>query len=118
MTHDEMTGALRGLHWPIHDPEDYSALNTSRRKRCKSCGTLIEIGATVARFERNRFTRGDVEERIWGEGELVPLAEWYHCEACADQFFNLTELGFCVDPEENMFELLREYAAMVAEARK
>ena len=46
----------------------------------------------------------------------MPLYE-YQCEACADQYFNLTALGFCVDPCENMFDLLREYQQLAQEAR-
>ena len=111
-------GEYEDPEWFYYSPDDYSTLDTARRKRCKSCGALIDLGATVAKFRRTRYPRNDVEERIYGEAEEMPLAEWYHCEACADQFFNLTELGFCVDPEENMFELLREYAAMAKEARK
>ncbi|NCA72011.1 MAG: hypothetical protein EOM91_18420 [Sphingobacteriia bacterium] len=101
--------------WLLHSPSDYSTLNTNRRKRCKSCGTLIDVGAIVARFERNRYSRTDIEERIYGEGPDVPMAEWYHCEDCADQYFNLTELGFCVQPDDNMRELVREYAQMTKE---
>ncbi len=106
------------LDWYWYDPDDYSTLNTTRRKRCRSCGALIEIGALVARFERNRCPRTDIEERIYGDGPTIPLAEWYHCEACADQYFNLTALGFCVDPSDNMRELVREYAEMTAMARR
>jgi hypothetical protein len=106
------------IEWWWYNPDDYSTLDTSRRKRCKSCGVLIDIGATVAKFRRTRYPRNDVEERIYGEAEEIPQAPWYHCEACADQFFNLSELGFCVDPTDNMRELVREYAAMAAEARK
>ncbi|NCC28227.1 MAG: hypothetical protein EOM22_08805 [Gammaproteobacteria bacterium] len=104
--------------WLLHSPSDYSTLNTNRRKRCKSCGTLIDIGAIVARFERNRRTRGDIEGRIYGEdGHPIPIAEWYHCEECADLYFSLTELGFCVHPEDDMRELVREYAKMTKEAK-
>lgn len=104
--------------WWWYGPDDYSTLNTTRRKRCKSCGTLIDVGAIVARFERNRQPRTDIEERIYGDGPTIPMAEWYHCEDCADQYFNLTEIGFCVDPTDNMRELVREYAAMAEEAKK
>jgi hypothetical protein len=37
----------------------------------------------------------------------------FHCEVCADLFFSLRELGFeCVAPDENMRELVLEYAEM------
>jgi hypothetical protein len=104
--------------WYWYGPSDYSTLNTRRRKRCISCGTLIDVGAIVARFERNRCPQNDIEEKIYGEGPTIPMAERYHCESCADQYFNLTELGFCVYPEDSMRDLVREYAAMAAEARK
>lgn len=104
--------------WMYFSPSDYSTLNTTRRKRCKSCGTLIEVGAIVATFERKRYARTDIEERIYGEGECaIPLAEWYHCETCADLYFSLVELGFCVQPDDNMHELVREYAQMVKDQK-
>jgi len=102
--------------WYWYVPEDYSTLNTRRRVRCKSCGVLIEVGAIVACFYRNRCPRTDIEYRIYGAGPTIQIAEWYHCEACADQYFNLTELGFCVYPADNMRELVREYVAMRLEA--
>jgi len=93
-------------------PEDYSILRTKRSRRCKSCGAKIAVGDLTAQFTRWRETSSDIEIRILGEGEEIHLASWYFCEACADQYFNLTELGFCIDPEENMHELLAEYVEM------
>lgn len=93
-------------------PDDYSTLNTKRRKRCSSCTDMIEIGATVAEFTRSREPRSDIEDRIYGDGpEAIRLAPHYLCERCADLYFSLSELGFeCVGPSEDMRELVREYA--------
>ena len=104
--------------WVWYSPDDYTTLETKRRKRCKSCGTLIDVGSIVLKFNRARHPRNDVEERIHGEGGEIPMPAWYHCETCADLWFSLTELGFCVAPDEDQRELVREYAAMVAKARK
>ena len=92
-------------------PDDYSVLTANRSRRCRSCGELIRPGDLVAKFERERETKGDIEERIWGD-EDVPMAPWYHCERCADLYFSLEELGFCVDPNDDMRELVKEYAEM------
>jgi len=52
-----------------------------------------------------------VEERIVGEGNEIYLADVYLCETCADLFFSLQDLGFsCVLPDEDMRELVKEYA--------
>lgn len=98
--------------WYVWNPATYSEMPVgARRKRCASCGELIEAGSVVAEFTRSRCPRSDVEERLYGEGPTVPLAAQYLCETCADLFFSLFELGFeCVMPDENMRELVREYA--------
>lgn len=101
--------------WFWHEPEDYTILGTRRRKRCQSCNELIDVGATCLEFPRTRDVLSDVEEKIFGAGaEAVPLASWWHCERCADLWFSLSELGFCVDPGEDMRGLVKEYAEGVA----
>ena len=100
------------FQWYWEAPDDYSTLDTKRYRRCKSCGEIIRPGDTVARFVRYRYTNDAVEINIYGEDGQIPLASWYHCEDCADQFFNLHELGFCFQVDENMRDLVREYAAM------
>lgn len=93
-------------------PEDYSVLKTKRSRKCKSCGAKIAVGDLTAEFTRWRESSSDIEIKILGEGERIYLADWYHCESCADQYFNLTELGFCIAPDENIQELLAEYVEM------
>ena len=99
------------VYW--YEPQnDYSVLRTKRSRKCKSCGARIAVGDLTAQFTRWRETSSDIEIKILGEGENVYLADWYFCEACADQYFNLTELGFCIGPDENVQELLAEYVEM------
>jgi len=102
--------------WYYMRPDDYTTTPTDgRRRRCKSCGELIEQGALAARWDRERYPAPDsVEARIWGEEQPIPLAPYWHCEPCADQSFNLLELGFCVQPEEDVRALVREYANITA----
>ena len=88
-------------------PKNFTTLRTRKRKRCSSCKTLICRGTTVLIFNTWREPKTDIEERIY-RGE-VPMARKYMCEKCGDQFMNLSELGFCIDPTENMFELLQDY---------
>jgi len=96
----------------VYPPADYSEMPVfKRRKRCASCETLIDAGAIVAKFTRDRCPRSGVEEAIYGDGPNIPLADQYQCETCADLYFSLVDLGFeCVMPDENMRALVREYA--------
>ena len=100
-------------YWIWH-PDDYSEMpKLKRRRRCSSCQTVIEPGSVVAKFRRSRDARSDVEISIYGEGDpdSINLADWYLCEECADLYFSLHELGYeCVSADENMRELVREYA--------
>ena len=97
-----------------YPPDNYTEMPVSkRRKRCASCQTLIEHGATAAEFTRDRCPKTDIEEAIYGEGPTVPLASIYLCEKCADLYFSFYELGFeCVSPYDNMRELLKDYSAL------
>ncbi len=90
-------------------PHNYSEMPyLGRRKKCKSCGKTINMGEVVAEFQRMRAPLSEIEERI--SGEEIYLASFYHCEECADIFFNLDELGFCMNLyEDNMGDLLDEY---------
>lgn len=105
-----------GEYW--YSPDDYSVMpDGRRRKRCSSCGSLINHGATVAIFERWCEPRTDIEERIHGEGASIPLAPYHLCEICADLYFSLYELGFeCVGPGDDMRELVREYHEVYGQA--
>jgi hypothetical protein len=99
-----------GFDWYFERPEDYSTLKTKRRKRCCSCKNLIDTGTVCLEFTRYRHPGYDsIEERIYGEGAEVPLASWFVCEKCADIYFSLEELGFCIDLGESMQSLLEEY---------
>jgi hypothetical protein len=95
--------------WYYECPQGYTTLQTKRRRRCKSCHAPIEIGAICTKFEISRPWGWEVEERIYNVDD-VPLAPHHHCEACADQYFNLSALGYdCIAPNENVMILLREY---------
>ena len=93
--------------WP---PDDFSKFNASKRKRCCSCNALVEIGKDCLEFTRTRRPKNDIEERIYGDDvEAVPLASWYMCEPCGEQYLNLTEYGYCVTIGDNMHDLLRAH---------
>ena len=60
-----------------------------------------------------RPPKNEVEARIYDEGdtEAISLASYWLCEECADLWFSLDELGFhCISPNENMREIVKEYA--------
>lgn len=90
-------------------PEDFSKLETSRRKRCNSCRQLINIGDEVLKIPTWRYPNSDIEDKIYYAGGQVPLAPRYLCAKCGEIFLNLTEYGYCVNIEENMHDLLRDH---------
>ena len=98
-----------GEGWFYIEPDNFTVLATSKRKRCHSCKELINIGDTYLRFARFRSPKGEIEEKIFSEDTEIAMAHYYMCEKCGDQYFNLSDLGFCINIEENMFELLKEY---------
>lgn len=98
-----------GEGWFYTYVDDFVTLKTKRSRRCKSCNATIKVGDECVEFDRYRSPNCDVEENIYGEGGEVPLASHYHCSTCGEQFFNLTALGFCVDIQDNMMNLLDEY---------
>ena len=95
------------------EPDDYSTLSTSRRKRCQSCNRLIDIGTIVGEFARFRWPRTEVELKIYGETQepdsIIGIASHYLCEECMDIYYNLSALGFCISLYENQPSLLKEY---------
>lgn len=95
--------------WDI--PADYTTLKTKRARKCVSCGDRIEPGDIVAAFERYKVPEYDIEIAIYGEDEWrgPARATWYHCERCADLYYSLIALGFCIAANDDMPQLVREY---------
>lgn len=87
--------------WLYYPPRDFSILQTKTRKKCRSCGKLIEIEADCLEFIREEYD-SEIEEDL-----LLPT--WYHCEECGGLYFALEDLGFCVQIDENMQDLVQEY---------
>lgn len=101
-----------GEGWYYIEPSDYSELTTSKRKRCCSCSKLIDISSIVAVFQRYRGPKTLVEENIYGEDGEISIASWYMCEECADMYYSLADLGFCIYlGDQSMRELTTEYAS-------
>ena len=83
--------SLDGSDQYYYGPDNFRILETTRRKRCRSCGVLIDIGSRCLEFTRARGPRNDIEENIYPEE--VPLASQYLCEQCGEIYFNLTDAG-------------------------
>jgi predicted RNA-binding Zn-ribbon protein involved in translation (DUF1610 family) len=96
-------------NWYYTPPDDFTPFQKSKRKRCCSCKELIDIGALSLKFDCWRYPKDDIEDRIYGDGGEIPIADKFLCEKCGDQYMNLSELGFCIDPTENVMDLLQEY---------
>lgn len=98
---------------------DFEPLASKRRKRCISCGELINTGSPSLSHKRVRYPYNDIESRIrYGmsvedalcEEATIECAPHYHCERCGEIFLNLLYLGFeCLSPSENMPDMLKEY---------
>lgn len=97
-------------NWWYYPPHDYTTAPPAPRKRCSSCKELIEPGTVALSFKRGRFPVSYVEECI--HGDTVPLAPKWMCERCADLYFSLDELGFCIQLGDSMLDLVKEYAAL------
>ena len=97
--------------WYASEPKGYTPARASgARKRCSSCKRLIQYCEPTAVFKCERPAT-EFEERIYGDGEMVPIADKRLCERCADLYFSFAELGYeCISPTENMVELAKEYA--------
>lgn len=94
----------------------YTTLQTSRRKRCCSCGTLINKGDFVHEFDR--WTQPKEGTIAWyihkmPEEPCIQLAKWYECETCSDQRSNLEELGYCIEVGGNVMDALLDYKDML-----
>jgi hypothetical protein len=72
----------------------------------------------VIALERERGVCSDVEASIFGDDALVPLADWWMCERCADLFYSLIELGFCVMLGDDMRDLVKEYTLFYGPRKK
>ena len=97
--------------WYYNGPDDYTTLNTKRSRKCCSCKARIKVGDLCVKFTRcERPNEESVSWRIHGDER--PLAPYFMCEACGDQYFNLEALGFCISVgSDNMQRLREEYVA-------
>jgi hypothetical protein len=102
----------------VDAPYDFAELDTSRRKRCKSCNHLIDIGSLALKFDRYKVPDTDAEVRIYGEEGEIPIAPYYLCESCGDIYMSLSELGFCLNMTESMKEQLEQYHEYVETERE
>lgn len=93
----------------IFDINFFFNLWTKRSRKCKSCGAKINRGDICVEFERYRGCEYEIETRLYDESEGVPMASWFLCETCGEIHANLQDLGYCVQPDENMSQLLHEY---------
>lgn len=97
------------FEWYYIPDEDYSTLNTPRRKRCQSCNVLIPLNSMVLKLNRFRSPKSDIEENVYGNE--VPLADGYLCEECADLFFSVDTMSICISfhTGKSIQEMLEEY---------
>jgi DNA-directed RNA polymerase subunit RPC12/RpoP len=73
---------------------------STKKYVCHSCKKIIEPGEFILDFETWEIDESGSE--IYGD-DLV------FCEKCGEYYWNLEDLGFCVNLEENMQELVAAY---------
>ena len=93
--------------WVYYSPHDFTKLKTKRRKRCSSCEELIDIGADCLKFQRNRAPYTEIERDI--KGDEIEIAPLYMCEACGEIYLNLEDIGYCLNPCDDMEACLKYY---------
>ena len=102
----------------IHN-NDFVHLDTTRAKRCCSCGKLIRVGECCIKYPRYRYPYSGVESKIKCRCDLddafadepgIRISDHYHCEWCGEMYLNLTSIGYkCLLPDEDMRKSLKEY---------
>ena len=99
--------------WFHEPPNDFAPMHVlGVLKKCASCGATIKPLAESGRFFCFRIAAGDIEERIYGEGGHVYMADRFMCDTCTGLYFSLSDLGFCLNLGENMLDLAKEYGAV------
>ena len=96
-------------YWDFRYEMDYEKYPFKRRRKCCSCGEMIDVGSLVLQFTRAKVPDTDIECKIYGEEGAIPIASDWMCEKCGDIYFSLEELGYCMNPRDKMSDLLRDY---------
>ena len=94
--------------WCYYVPDDFSQFDGKRRKRCSSCRCLIDKGADCLEFVRERAPYTEIEANITGEDQ-IQIASLFLCEKCGEPYLNLSALGYCISPTDDVHRLLEEY---------
>lgn len=68
--------------WWLWDKEDASQLATKRDRKCCSRGEPIAAGELAHKIRRIRGPKSEVEVKIHGEDDEIPMADWHLCETC------------------------------------
>ena len=89
--------------WHYVESDNYTKYEENERIRCKSCGKSIRKNDLMIKFTRFK-----------GKYDKL-LKAWCFCESCADIYYNLIELNYCIDIEDKMPDLLIEYKRLQKE---
>ena len=102
-----------GDGWTYYIPIDFTILETKRRRRCRSCNELIDVGARCVEFERFQYPQNETQCDIMGGWDLeMDLASYYHCESCGEKYLNLTAAGYCLHITDDMRKAMKDYHEM------
>ena len=81
-----------------YPPKDFS--KATKKEKCVSCNEKIEVGSDCLQFD---ILSADED------GNECKDSENFMCQWCGDIFLNLNNLGYCINLDDNMHDLLKEY---------
>ena len=94
--------------WEVHHAP--TILDTKRSRKCISCGEKLQPDSAVYKVFRWRNPKTEIEERIFGEGGEVYMADWHLCLSCAAIYHALQRVKVCVNlGEDNLHDYLAEF---------
>lgn len=94
----------------LPNPLDFKPLVHYRACRCTACKKLVKVGDDCITFERMRTAKNRIEERIYGEGYDVPLADGVLCEECGGLVMALQEVNLCYSIDEPLKQQVLDWA--------
>ena len=85
-----------------YPPKDFS--KATKKEKCVSCNKKIEAGDDCLQFDIYGYDEEADEE--------IEINQDFMCQECGEIFLNLNALEYCINLEDNMHDLIKEYWAM------
>lgn len=95
--------------WYYTVNDDFTAFGGRRATRCCSCRARIAPGDDCVVVERWRHPKNDIEEKIYGEGCEIYMADKHLCEICGGLYWAVSDLGMCCDIEYPIAAQIKDF---------